>query len=139
MTRFPGQQFCAIAITLFAFSIADSGNAQSVEGEAPDSGDFDEALDELSIDVEDSIGSAVERRGLSFDGDLRVGDLFAGDDFEDLRIGNADAIRARWRIRSTWGITERFRAVLRVAGLCSTRRVCPGRCRSIVYPDLSLV
>ncbi len=116
---------CATAIALFACSIADPSNAQTEETEESESGDFDEALDELSIDVEDSIGSAVERRGLSFDGDLRVGDLFAGDDFEDLKIGNADALRARWRIRSTWGITERFRAVLRVAGLCSTSDCTP--------------
>ena len=120
MSRFRDRQVCAIAIALLSCFVANPSNAQSEEAEESESGDFDEALDELSIDVEDSIGSALERRGLSFDGDLRVGYLFAGDDFEDLQIGNADAIRARWRIRSTWGITERFRGVLRVAGLCST-------------------
>jgi len=90
-----------------------------------DSGDFNEALDELSIDVEHSIGNAVERRGLSFDGDLRIGDIFVGDNIDDVRLGEAEAIRARWRIRSTWGITERFRGVLRVAGLCSTSNCDP--------------
>ena len=88
-------------------------------------GDFDEALDEQAIDVESSIGDAVERRGLSINGDLRVGNLFNGDDIEDVTLGDPDAIRARWRIRSAWGITERFRGVLRVAGLCSTNNCNP--------------
>jgi hypothetical protein len=120
MTRIRDRQVCAIAIALFTCFVADPSNAQSVEAEESDGDDFDEALDELSIDVAHSIGDAVERRGLNFDGDLRIGDIFVGDDIDDVRLGKAEAIRARWRIRSTWGITERFRGVLRVAGLCST-------------------
>jgi hypothetical protein len=120
MTRIRDRQVCAIAIALFTCFVADPSNAQSVEAEESDGDDFDEALDELSIDVAHSIGDAVERRGLNFDGDLRIGDIFIGDDIDDVRLGKAEAIRARWRIRSTWGITERFRGVLRVAGLCST-------------------
>jgi len=114
------QQICTVAIALFTCFIARPGNAQLEEADESDSANFDEALDELSIDVEHSIGNAVERRGLSFDGDLRIGDIFVGDDIDDVRLGEAEAIRARWRIRSTWGITERFRGVLRIAGLCST-------------------
>ena len=120
MTRIRNRQVFANAIALFALFVADPGNAQSEEAEELDSGSFDEALDELLIDVENSIGNAVGRLGLSFDGDLRIGDIFAGDNIDDLKVGKAEAIRARWRIRSTWGITERFRGVLRVAGLCST-------------------
>ena len=120
MTRIRDRQVCAIAIALFTCFVADPSNAQTVEAEESDGDDFDEALDELSIDVAHSIGDAVERRGLNFDGDLRIGDIFVGDDIDDVRLGKAEAIRARWRIRSTWGITERFRGVLRVAGLCST-------------------
>jgi hypothetical protein len=104
---------------------ADPSNAQSVEAEASDSENFNEALDELSIDVAHSIGDAIERRGLSFDGDLRIGDIFVGDDIDNVRLGEAEAIRARWRIRSTWGITDRFRGVLRIAGLCSTSNCHP--------------
>jgi hypothetical protein len=110
----------AVAIALLACFVADPGYAQSVEAEESDSQNFDAALDELSIDSASSIGDAVERRGLSLDGDLRIGDIIAGDDFSAVRLDAAEAIRARWRIRSTWAITERFRGVLRVAGLCST-------------------
>jgi len=120
-----GWKIRSIAVALCACCIADSGNAQSEQAQVSDSGDFNEALDELSIDVEHSIGNAVERRGLSFDGDLRIGDIFVGDNIDDVRLGEAEAIRARWRIRSTWGITERFRGVLRVAGLCSTSNCDP--------------
>jgi hypothetical protein len=96
-----------------------------VEADESDSGDFDEALDELSIDVEHSIADAVDQLGLSLNGDLRIGNLFVGDNIDVVRLGDAEAIRARWRIRSTWGITERFRGVLRVAGLCSTSNCDP--------------
>ena len=125
MTRIRDRQVRAIALVLFTFFVADPGHAQSADAEEPDSGDFDEALDELSIDVEHSIADAVEQLGLSINGDLRIGDIFVGDDIDDVRLGAAEAIRARWRIRSTWGITERFRGVLRVAGLCSTNDCHP--------------
>jgi len=118
MTGIREQQVCAFAFILCTCFLANPGVAQ-------DSSDFDEALDELSIDVEHSIADAVEQLGLNFDGDLRIGDIFVGDDIDDVRLGAAEAIRARWRIRSTWGITERFRGVLRVAGLCSTSNCDP--------------
>ncbi len=125
MTRFRIRQICAIATALFTCFVADSGYAQSEEAEDSDTGDFDEALDELSIDVEHSIADAVEQLGLSFTGDLRIGQIFVGDDIDVVRLGAADTIRARWRIRSTWGFTERFRGVLRVAGLCSANECDP--------------
>jgi hypothetical protein len=100
--------------------VADPSNAQSEEADESDSQDFDEALDELSIDVAHSIGDAAGQLGLSINGDLRIGHLLAGDEFDDIVLRDPDAIRARWRIRSTWGITERLRGVVRVAGLCST-------------------
>jgi hypothetical protein len=114
-----------VAIALFTCLVAEPGNAQSEDTEEPDSVSFDEALDEQSIDVSSSIGDAVERRGFSINGDLRVGSQFFGDDIEDVTRRTADVIQARWRIRSTWGITERFRGVLRVAGLCSTSECEP--------------
>ena len=61
----------AIAIALFTCFVADRSNAQPVEAEQSDSGDFDEALDEMSIDVGNSIGDALQQRGLAFDGDSR--------------------------------------------------------------------
>jgi len=117
--------FRKIGIALIACIVADPSNAQSEEAEGSDSGKFDEALDELSIDVEHSIADAVEKLGLSVDGDIRIGDIFVGNDVDDVRLGDAEAIRARWRIRTTWGITERFRGVIRVAGLCSTNNCDP--------------
>jgi len=134
MTRIRNRLICASAITLFSCFIANPSNAQSVEAEESDSEDFDEALDELSIDVAHSIGDAVDRLGLSLDGDLRIGDLFVGDNIDDVRLGGADTLRARWRIRSTWGITERFRGVLRIAGLCSTNECDPD---FVVQPYIS--
>jgi hypothetical protein len=74
----------------------ESPATESAEESEP--GDFDEALDEQAIDVSSSIGDAVERRGFSINGDLRVGSQFFGDDIEDVTRRTADVIRARWRI-----------------------------------------
>jgi len=118
-------RFGIFTIAIFTCFFAGPGNAQSVETEEVDPGNFDEALDELAIDVENSIGDASEHRGLRIDGDLRLGHILAGDDLDDIVLRDPDAIRARWRIRSTWGITERLRGVVRVAGLCSTSECEP--------------
>ena len=125
MTRIRNPQVCVIAIALITGFVAVPCVAQSVEAEESESGNFYEALDELSIDVANSIGDAIGRRGLSINGDLRFGDIHFGDDIEDVRLGEADLLRARWRIRSTWGMTERLRGVVRVAGLCSTNHCDP--------------
>jgi hypothetical protein len=125
MTSKVDRLVCAVPIALFTCLIANLGNAQSEEADESDSGDFDEALDELSIDVAHSIGDAAGQLGLRIDGDLRIGHVLAGDEFDDIVLRDPDAIRARWRIRSTWGITERLRGVVRVAGLCSTSECQP--------------
>ena len=83
--------------------------------------DFDEELDEVEIDVEGSIGDTEEeRRGFGLNGDLRVSYVYAGDELRDVTIGGSDALRARWRIKATQGISESFRGVIRLAGTCST-------------------
>ena len=87
--------------------------------------DFGEELGEVEIDVEGSIGDAEERRGIGVNGDLRIGYVFAGDDFQDVALGETDILRARWRIRSTWGIADNLRGVIRVAGICSTESCDP--------------
>ncbi len=125
MTRIPIRLTYAVATALFTCLAAGTGNAQTVQAENPDSESFDEALDEVLIDVAHSIGDAIERRGLKIDGDFRIGDTFVGDNIDAVTLGDADSIRARWRIRSTWGITERLRGVVRVAGLCSTSECEP--------------
>jgi hypothetical protein len=122
-----------MAFALVACIAAKPVNAQAVDAEEADTENFDVALDEISIDVANSIGNALETRGLTFDGDLRVGQVFTGDDFDDVRLGEADALRARWRLRTTWGITEQLRGVFRVAGLCSTGECDPD---FILQPDL---
>ncbi len=94
--------------------------------------DFDEELDEVEIDVEGSIGDAEERRGIGVNGDLRVGYVAAGDDFQDVTLGETGALRARWRIRSTLGITDRLRGVIRLAGICSTESCDPD---FVLQPD----
>jgi hypothetical protein len=133
VTSTRNRQTCVTALALLVSLIANPGKAQSVENEEPESEGFDEALDELAIDVADSIGDALERRGLFFDGDLRLGYVFTGDDLDDVRFGDADALRMRWRIRSAWGITENLRSVIRVAGLCSTSECEPD---FILQPDI---
>jgi hypothetical protein len=125
MTRIRIRLICAVATALFACLVADPGNAQSVQVDNSDSESFDEALDEVPIDVTHSIGEAMERRGLWFDGDFRLGNTFVGDDIDDVTLGDPDTTQARWRIRSIWGITERLRGVVRVAGLCSTSECEP--------------
>ncbi len=87
--------------------------------------DFDEELDEVEIDVEGSIGDAEGRRGIGVNGDLRVGYAAAGDDFQDVTLGESGTLRARWRIRSTWGVAENLRGVIRLAGVCSTEGCDP--------------
>ena len=139
MIRIREQLLCVVVLCV-AVTVTPAAEEQEPESPATESveesepEDFDEALDEQAIDVAHSIGGAVERRGLSIAGDLRVGNLFVGDDIDDVTLGDADAIRARWRIRSTWGITERFRGVLRVAGLCSTHNCDPD---FIMQPNVS--
>ncbi len=125
MSRFRIRLKSTVAMVLVTCFIGGPSDAQLEEAEESDSQSFDDALDELSIDVAHSIGDALERRGLTFDGDLRFGQIFVGDEIDDVRLGEADTFRARWRIRSTWGITERFRGVVRVAGLCSTSECEP--------------
>jgi len=114
-----------VAIVFVAFLVSYSGYARAEEAEEPASETFDEALDELPIDVLGSISDATQRLGLSINGDLRVGYTFAGDDFDAARLGDSGVLRARWRLRSTWGLTERLRGVVRVAGLCSTKECDP--------------
>ncbi len=94
--------------------------------------DFDEELDEVEIDVEGSIGDAEERRGIGVNGDLRVGYAAAGDDFQDVTLGEAGTLRARWRIRSTLGIADNLRGVIRLAGICSTEGCDPD---FVLQPD----
>jgi hypothetical protein len=88
-TRVESLSASAVTIALCTCLVAGPGNAQSVEAEESDSQDFDEALDELSIDVANSIDDAVERLGLSLDGDLRIGDILVGDNIDDVRLDAA--------------------------------------------------
>jgi len=80
----------------------------------------DQLLDDEEIDVQGSIDDAEEQRGITVDGDLRLGYVFAGEDFQGISFGDEGDLRARWRLRSIWGISERLRAVARLAGICST-------------------
>ena len=122
-----------VAITLFVCCFADHSAAQLMNANESSSVDFEEELSELDIDVQGSIGDPEERRGFGLDGDLRLGYLFAGDDIEDVVFGETDILRARWRIRSIWGITDRLRGALRVAGICSSENCDPD---FILQPEL---
>ena len=63
--------------------------------------DFDEALDEVEVDVQGSLDDVDERLSIRVNGDLRLGYIFAGEDFLDVAFGETDLLRARWRLRST--------------------------------------
>lgn len=95
--------------------------------------DFDQELGEQEIDVQGSIEDAEDVRGFRLDGDLRLGYVFAGDDFQDISFGETDILRARWRVKSSWGIASGLRASLRLAGLCSTEDCTPD---FILQPEL---
>ena len=120
-------------ITMFVCCFADHSAAQLMDTNKSSFADFDEELGELDIDVEGSIGDPEERRGFGLDGDLRLGYVFAGDNIQDVVFGETDILRARWRIRSIWGIADRLRGAFRVAGICSSEDCDPD---FILQPEL---
>ena len=130
----------AVSIAVLACCLVSPGTAQEgdasedteVEAIEDSAVDFDEELDELEIDVEGSIGDAEERRGIGVNGDLRFGYVFAGEDFQDVTLGETDVLRARWRLRSTLGFADKFRGVVRLAGICSTEGCDPD---FVLQPD----
>ena len=122
-----------VVIMLFVCCFADHSSAQLMDAIESSFADFEEELGELDIDVQDSIDDPEERRGFSLDGDLRLGYVFAGDSIPDGLFGKTDIFRARWRIRSIWGIANRLRGVLRVAGICSSEDCDPD---FILQPEL---
>jgi hypothetical protein len=82
-----------------------------------DSGlDTDGSID----DAESSIGDAEEKRGWTLGGDFRLSFVHADVDITDEQSLNIDQRRARWRLQSSYGITERIRISARLAGLCSS-------------------
>ncbi len=87
-----------------------------------DSGlDSDGSID----DAESSIGNAVEKRGWTLGGDLRISFVHADVEFTDVQSLNIDQIRTRWRLQSSYGITETLRVNTRLAGLCSNDECQP--------------
>ena len=101
--------------------------SQSAETEEGPAENVDESLDEIKVDVQGSIEDVDNRRGISFDGDLRAGHLFTGDGFSDFEFDTGNIFRARWRLGSTWRLRDGLRLVGRVAGLCSTEECSPLR------------
>jgi len=96
-------------------------------GQADEEESIDDAevLEEPDIDVQGSIDDAGDQQGIALDGDLRLGYVFAGEDFQGILSGDTGYLRARWRLRSVWGISDRFRAVARLAGTCSKLECSP--------------
>jgi len=107
--------------------------AQSAEMDEGTAGNVDESLDEVMVDVQGSIEEVDNRRGISFEGDLRAGHLFTGDGFSDFEFKSGNTFRARWRLGSTWRIRDGLRVVGRIAGLCSSEECSPD---FIMQPDL---
>ncbi len=91
--------------------------------------DADGSIDDAdgSIDdAESSIGDATEKRGWEIGGDFRLSFVHDDIDITDEQNLNIDQLRARWRLRSSYGITERLRISARLAGLCSTNECQSG-------------
>lgn len=107
--------------------------APPAAAQVPDPVDVNVELDEQLIDVEGSIDNAHARRGYGVNGDLRTSLLFSGSDIQDAREDDSSYVRARWRFRSTLGITDMLRAGIGVAGLCSTKECEPD---TIFQPDV---
>jgi hypothetical protein len=122
--------FKAFAITLIGLIFIHPVFAQS-ESEEP--ADDAEILEDLDIDVQGSIGDAEEKRGIAVDGDLRLGYVFAGEDIQGLVFSDSSHLRSRWRLRSVLGISDRFRAVGRLSGICSAIECDP---EFILQPDI---
>jgi len=120
----------ALAIALIGFAIAHPAFGQAKDEELADDA---EELDELEIDVQGSIDVAEDQRGIALDGDLRLGYVFAGENFQGIVSSDSGHLRSRWRLRSVWGISEQFRAVGRVAGICSAIECDP---EFILQPDI---
>lgn len=76
-------------------------------------------------DAESSIVAPVERRGLTLGTDVRLSYVQADLDLNDEQSLDIDQIRARWRLDSSYGITERLRVSARLAGLCSSDECQP--------------
>jgi len=122
--------FKAFAIALIGLMIVHPAFGQAEDEELADDA---EELDEPDIDVQGSIDDAEEQRGIVLDGDLRLGYVFAGEDFQGIIASDGGHLRSRWRLRSVWGVSERFRAVGRVSGICSGVECDPD---FILQPDI---
>ncbi|MDH3860752.1 MAG: hypothetical protein OEU53_03535 [Gammaproteobacteria bacterium] len=83
--------------------------------------DIDGSLDDASNSID--VDTAVDRLGLS--ADLRLAytgtDIDSGPELDFVE----NVLRARWRLRTEFGVTPHLRAVGRVAGLCSNEECSP--------------
>jgi len=122
--------FRAFPIALIGLIIAHPVFGQAEDEELPEDA---EVLDEPDIDVQGSIDDAEEQRGIALNGDLRLGFVSTGDEFQGITVDDRGDLRSRWRLRSVWGISERFRGVARLAGICSTIDCNPD---FILQPDI---
>ena len=83
--------------------------------------DTDGSLD----DADSSIEIDEDQRGLSLRSDVRIG--YSSFDVDERDNSNAvdDVLRARWRVKGTFGVLPYMRASVRVAGLCSNVECSP--------------
>ena len=83
--------------------------------------DIDGSLD----DADSSIDIKEEQRGLTLTTDIRTAYTRANVDERDSSNSVDDVLRARWRVRNTFGFFPYLRGSARVAGLCSNDECKP--------------
>lgn len=128
--------FLLIAVLATSLCSVPVSSAEPGDGPAePDADEsstaFDEALDEVAIDVQSSVDSSERitraRKPVStvLHGDLRLGYILEGEDLQAVRFGKPDVLRLRWRLGIKQRFTKSLKGSLRIAGLCSTENCSP--------------
>jgi len=124
--------FFRIAVVA-VFLQAATGIAQTAEEGADDPADTELTVEEeIAADIDGSIDdadSSIEikaiERGFNLTADVRAGYTQSNIDNRDSGSMVDDRLRARWRMRSTFGILPYLRGSVRMAGLCSDDECSP--------------
>jgi hypothetical protein len=105
-------------------------------------GDADEAIDEASGSLDDSIGSIEagrETRGRNIQGDLRINYSYTHENDRDASDQSVSELRGRFRVGGTYSITRKLVLGGRIATDCSTDECNPGAVFDSTLPNSSSI